>query len=179
MRYIQAERCSSALLSDRRCSVVDILTSSGTKVSNREETKKSRATTCCTHAGTRHMTQHHSADLLRFMVDLSTPRLEAERHLISSGAGRHKQSYFPFLSIMSDLKKGLEPAEPPPAYEVSPKPTLSPRPSRRGQLPPPPPLELPALSLLRDKRVILASASPRRKHTTSLDRFDKYRDHTF
>ncbi|KIV96642.1 septum formation protein Maf [Exophiala mesophila] len=34
---------------------------------------------------------------------------------------------------------------------------------RRPNLPPPPPLQLPALNLLRGKRVVLASASPRRQ----------------
>lgn len=49
----------------------------------------------------------------------------------------------------------------PPSYEAAAIPAQSPPPPRR--LARPPPLELPALLLLRDKRVILASASPRRK----------------
>lgn len=57
------------------------------------------------------------------------------------------------------------PSEEPPSYEASSTssepPTRSPSGIRRLRLPPP--LELPALSLLRGKRVILASASPRRR----------------
>ncbi|KAK5719210.1 hypothetical protein LTR15_007733 [Elasticomyces elasticus] len=50
------------------------------------------------------------------------------------------------------------PLEPPPAYQDDPKPTPSPaRP--RGPLP----LNLPALNMIRGRRVILASASPRRR----------------
>ena len=51
------------------------------------------------------------------------------------------------------------PADDPPSYDAVSLPVRSP--SRR--LRPPPPLELPALTLLRGKRVVLASASPRRK----------------
>lgn len=65
-------------------------------------------------------------------------------------------------------KSGL-PTDAPPSYEA-----LSVPPSKEAQqqarpngpprqLRPPPPLDLPALNLLRSKRVILASASPRRK----------------
>ena len=61
---------------------------------------------------------------------------------------------------MSDSKKATLPSEPPPAYEFVTSPPRSPIPSRLRSLPP---LELPALSLVRNKRVILASASPRRK----------------
>ena len=50
------------------------------------------------------------------------------------------------------------PLEPPPSYEA-----VSPKPPLKKTLRPPPPLELPALTLVRDRRVILASASPRRK----------------
>lgn len=49
--------------------------------------------------------------------------------------------------------------EDPPSYEAAQSPALAP-PRRLAR---PPPLELPALLLLRDKRTILASASPRRK----------------
>lgn len=49
------------------------------------------------------------------------------------------------------------PADLPPSYDPS---TAPPKPAQRG---PRPPLDLPALNLLRGKRVILASASPRRK----------------
>jgi septum formation protein len=63
---------------------------------------------------------------------------------------------------MSQPTTPLIPTDDPPSYEASsPTPVRSPVGSRR--LRPPPPLELPALSLLRGKRVILASASPRRK----------------
>lgn len=37
----------------------------------------------------------------------------------------------------------------------------------KGRLPRPPPLDLPALNMIRGKRVILASASPRRKQLLS------------
>lgn len=54
------------------------------------------------------------------------------------------------------------PSDAPPSYEAAASvATQSPAPQRR--LARPPPLELPALLLLREKRVILASASPRRK----------------
>lgn len=56
------------------------------------------------------------------------------------------------------------PTDNPPSYEavsVPPKEPQAGAPPRR--LRPPPPLELPALNYLRDKRVILASQSPRRK----------------
>jgi septum formation protein len=71
---------------------------------------------------------------------------------------------------MSDQKNGI-PSDNPPAYDAlsNPPPTGiqspssgAPPPGRRP-LRPPPPLELPALTLLRNKRVILASQSPRRK----------------
>ncbi|KAI9750078.1 MAG: hypothetical protein M1815_002039 [Lichina confinis] len=60
---------------------------------------------------------------------------------------------------MADKKEELVPAEPPPSYEAAAQTTMV-RPRVRG---PPPPLELPALTALRGKRVILASASPRRR----------------
>ena len=60
---------------------------------------------------------------------------------------------------MADKKEELVPAEPPPSYEAAAQTTMV-RPRMRG---PPPPLELPALTALRGKRVILASASPRRR----------------
>ncbi|OCT47524.1 Maf-like protein [Cladophialophora carrionii] len=71
---------------------------------------------------------------------------------------------------MSDQKNG-NPSDNPPSYEAlsNPPPTGietsssgAPPPGSRP-LRPPPPLELPALTLLRNKRVILASQSPRRK----------------
>ncbi|KAI9830002.1 MAG: hypothetical protein M1826_005175 [Phylliscum demangeonii] len=59
---------------------------------------------------------------------------------------------------MTDEKKDKAPSEAPPPYESA---AAGGRPSvvNRGPLP----LELPSLNALRDKRVILASASPRRK----------------
>lgn len=61
------------------------------------------------------------------------------------------------------MKKAPPPSDLPPSYEASsPDPAL-PTPIRRGPPRPLPPLELPALTLLRGRRIILASASPRRK----------------
>lgn len=60
--------------------------------------------------------------------------------------------------------------DPPPSYEVSSSttPTMSrPPPSQQKPLPPPPPLNLAVLRDLRQKRVILASASPRRRQIIS------------
>jgi septum formation protein len=57
---------------------------------------------------------------------------------------------------MSNEKK--LPLDPPPSYEAA-----SPKPTPKIPIRPLPPLELPALTLVRNKRVILASASPRRK----------------
>ena len=70
---------------------------------------------------------------------------------------------------MAHLNGNLIPTDDPPSYDAhahlssSSQPTSTPlrTPSRR--LRPPPPLELPSLNLLRNRRVILASASPRRK----------------
>lgn len=64
-------------------------------------------------------------------------------------------------------KSGL-PTDAPPSYETVSVPSKEsqPRPAAGvppRQLRPPPPLDLPALNVLRGKRVILASASPRRK----------------
>ncbi|KAB2106209.1 hypothetical protein AG0111_0g5470 [Alternaria gaisen] len=69
-----------------------------------------------------------------------------------------------------DVKEPLLPSEPPPSYEDARK---SPLPHNRsasgaplGKRPPPgppPPLNLPALNELRGSRVVLASASPRRR----------------
>ncbi|KAJ9660944.1 hypothetical protein H2198_002289 [Neophaeococcomyces mojaviensis] len=61
---------------------------------------------------------------------------------------------------MASEKHGL-PHDDPPSYEAASIPAQNPPPPRR--LARPPPLELPALLLLKDRRVILASASPRRK----------------
>ena len=69
---------------------------------------------------------------------------------------------------MADSKEALaskmndpEPIDAPPAYEAAP-------PATRQPLPRPPPLNLPFLNDLRTKRVILASASPRRRQILSL-----------
>ncbi|KAJ9320730.1 hypothetical protein DTO027B5_7821 [Paecilomyces variotii] len=66
----------------------------------------------------------------------------------------------PLLHSKSDA---LDAVEPPPSYEASSTTT----PARASLLPRPPPLSLPALIKLRSKRVILASASPRRKQIIS------------
>ncbi|KAI9719425.1 MAG: hypothetical protein M1812_003496 [Candelaria pacifica] len=66
---------------------------------------------------------------------------------------------------MSDNKYTLAPTEPPPSYEAA----SQPAPPAPGTSPKPPilraplPLNLPSLNALRNQRVILASASPRRK----------------
>ncbi|KAJ9611348.1 hypothetical protein H2200_004532 [Cladophialophora chaetospira] len=73
---------------------------------------------------------------------------------------------------MSDKKDGI-PSDNPPSYDALsiPPPTgVQPSggaPPGRRPLRPPPPLELPALTLLRGKRVVLASQSPRRKQLLS------------
>ncbi|KAI9752238.1 MAG: hypothetical protein M4579_005714 [Chaenotheca gracillima] len=73
---------------------------------------------------------------------------------------------------MSDSKQSLLPTEPPPSYESSSQgaPSTGPLPNVKGNpvaKPPllraPLPLDLPALNQLKGQRVILASASPRRK----------------
>ncbi len=62
---------------------------------------------------------------------------------------------------MPDIKKTAIPSEPPPSYEATPlNPGPPPAPPRIRL---PPPLDLPVLNLLRGRRTILASASPRRK----------------
>jgi septum formation protein len=63
---------------------------------------------------------------------------------------------------MSDIKKAPLPSEPPPSYDATPLNPASSAPLRLGA-PRPPPLDLPALNLLRGRRTILASASPRRR----------------
>lgn len=61
---------------------------------------------------------------------------------------------------MTDAKYTLAPAEPPPSYETAAQPAAAkPLPPSRLPLP----LNLPLINSLRDRRVILASASPRRK----------------
>lgn len=66
---------------------------------------------------------------------------------------------------MADSKSASIPADAPPSYEDVSVPAKEPQPGAAPprRLRPPPPLELPALNLLRGKRVILASQSPRRK----------------
>ncbi|EXJ85093.1 septum formation protein [Capronia epimyces CBS 606.96] len=64
---------------------------------------------------------------------------------------------------MADLKTTI-PTDAPPSYETVSVPPQEPQPGAPPRrLRPPPPLELPALTLLRGKRVVLASQSPRRK----------------
>ncbi len=65
---------------------------------------------------------------------------------------------------MSDIKKAPVPSEPPPSYDATPPNPASPAPPKKGAPRPLPPLDLPTLNLLRGRRTILASASPRRKH---------------
>ena len=64
---------------------------------------------------------------------------------------------------MTDIKYNSTPSEAPPSYETAAKPANGaagkPSPALRVPLP----LDLPALNTIRGKRVILASASPRRK----------------
>lgn len=78
---------------------------------------------------------------------------------------------------MADSKEALaskmndpEPIDAPPAYEAASTTTTAPPPpaTTRTPLPRPPPLSLPFLNDLRTKRVILASASPRRRQILSL-----------
>ena len=64
---------------------------------------------------------------------------------------------------MSDEKKSQVPLEPPPSYDAAAKAPASPQPPLKVPLRTPPPLELPTLAVLRNKRTVLASASPRRK----------------
>lgn len=64
---------------------------------------------------------------------------------------------------MSDVKKAPVPSEPPPSYEATPLNPASPVPPEKGPPRPFPSLDLPTLNLLRGRRTILASASPRRK----------------
>ncbi|OAP58810.1 septum formation protein Maf [Fonsecaea erecta] len=70
---------------------------------------------------------------------------------------------------MSQSQKNGVPTDNPPSYEAHSIPPATgvqagkPPPSGRRPLRPPPLLELPALNLLRNKRIVLASQSPRRK----------------
>jgi hypothetical protein len=65
----------------------------------------------------------------------------------------------------ADTSASLPPMDPPPSYETSESlPTLA---AKRMSRPLPPPLDLPALNQIRGKRVILASASPRRRQLLS------------
>ncbi|PYH45707.1 nucleotide diphosphatase [Aspergillus saccharolyticus JOP 1030-1] len=71
---------------------------------------------------------------------------------------------------MSDSKQSLlnfspaDPSDPPPAYDPT---GTTPQSTKRLSLPRPPPLNLPVLTTLRSQRVILASASPRRRQILS------------
>lgn len=77
----------------------------------------------------------------------------------------------PHSAAMTDIKRDPDTAEPdlPPSYDETNIPEAaaltqqSKPPSQPLLRPPPLPLELPALAALRGRRVILASASPRRK----------------
>ena len=62
---------------------------------------------------------------------------------------------------MADIKSPLLPTEPPPAYDSS-NGSVTPQP-RKPSLRAPLPLDLPCLNNLHGRRIILASASPRRK----------------
>ncbi|KAF2429439.1 Maf-domain-containing protein [Tothia fuscella] len=65
---------------------------------------------------------------------------------------------------MADEKKSLLPAEPPPSYEKAvPSPGAPGLAVRPGPPRMPLPLDLPALNMIKGKRVVLASASPRRR----------------
>lgn len=64
---------------------------------------------------------------------------------------------------MSDIKTQPTPSEPPPSYDAALPNNTSTQLSKKVPLRPPPPLDLPVLQLLRGRRAILASASPRRK----------------
>ncbi|KAK5151341.1 hypothetical protein LTR04_006617, partial [Oleoguttula sp. CCFEE 6159] len=72
---------------------------------------------------------------------------------------------------MADSKYQSTPSEPPPSYEVaaSPaaKPSAVPVTLRQPVLRAPLPLDLPALNMVKGRRAILASASPRRKQLLS------------
>lgn len=79
---------------------------------------------------------------------------------------------------MTDIKRGPDTAEPdlPPSYDetnipAAALPQQSKPPPQSLLRPPPLPLELPALAALRGKRVILASASPRRKQLLAQVKF--------
>lgn len=65
-------------------------------------------------------------------------------------------------SLLSQMDSDTNESDPPPAYD---QPTT--KPNRGAPLPRPPPLNLPVLNNLRNKRVILASQSPRRKQIIS------------
>lgn len=67
----------------------------------------------------------------------------------------------PKMSEKETLKASMTETEAPPAYEAT-------QTHQRTPLPRPPPLSLPFLNDLRSKRVILASASPRRRQIMSL-----------
>lgn len=62
---------------------------------------------------------------------------------------------------MSEAKNASVPSEPPPSYDATALNPSSPGLPKKGVLRPP--LDLPTLSLLRDRRTILASQSPRRR----------------
>ncbi|KAK2747725.1 hypothetical protein FQN57_001754 [Myotisia sp. PD_48] len=67
---------------------------------------------------------------------------------------------------MTDKKPASTPSEPPPSYETASTATSAP-PTKLPLRRPPPPFSIPVLDELRTKRVVLASASPRRKQIIS------------
>lgn len=82
------------------------------------------------------------------------------------------------FNAMADSKAALNPSIPPPSYDDAAVQhgALPSRPNPSGKLPPrgPLPLDIPILQLLKGKRVILASASPRRKHLLATVNFPLY-----
>ena len=64
---------------------------------------------------------------------------------------------------MSDIKYSPAPTEPPPSYDAVAEPKSNGTVAKPPPVRLPLPLDLPALNAIRNRRVILASASPRRK----------------
>ena len=67
------------------------------------------------------------------------------------------------LYNMSDIKYAPAPTEPPPSYETAAQPKSHGTATKTPPVKLPLPLDLPTLNAVRDRRVILASASPRRR----------------
>ena len=93
---------------------------------------------------------------------LSDPKVSRGNLGLSTEVCRSTTSYpsIVYLPAMSGEKSQLLPGEPPPAYEDVSAPTKNATPTKP---PGPLPLDLPLIHTLRSKRVILASASPRRR----------------